>query len=86
MVRLNVLVECVCERRWHECRLSRFPIFEKKIWTCSSQVMFLFNIAIDTNDCLTNPCQHDGSCKDGINGYTCSCVAGYEGADCETGE
>ena len=31
------------------------------------------------------PCFHDGTCMDGINTYTCECVAGYDGDQCETG-
>ena len=42
---------------------------------------------VDIDECLSNPCQHGGSCADTINGYTCSsCEAGYVGPDCETGE
>ena len=32
------------------------------------------------------PCQNGGTCSDGVNEYTCGCVAGYTGDDCETSE
>ena len=38
----------------------------------------------DIDECLTKPCQHDGTCTDGINSYTCSCQNGYTGVNCET--
>ena len=30
------------------------------------------------------PCQNSGTCTDGDNTYTCACVAGFTGTDCET--
>ena len=40
---------------------------------------------LDIDDCATSPCQNGGSCTDQVNGYTCSCVDGYDGTNCETG-
>jgi hypothetical protein len=34
------------------------------------------------NNCATNPCQHGGSCSNGVGTYTCSCTAGYTGTNC----
>ena len=50
--------------------------------------MYMQNSCIlpsDTNDCDPNPCQNGGACTDEVNVYSCACVAGYEGGDCETG-
>ena len=33
----------------------------------------------DVNDCAGNPCQNGAQCVDGVNSYTCTCAAGYEG-------
>ena len=35
------------------------------------------------NDCLNSPCMNEGTCTDGINGYTCTCPSGLAGYDCE---
>ena len=40
---------------------------------------------VDIDECATSPCQNSGSCTDQINGYTCNCLDGYDGTDCETG-
>ena len=39
--------------------------------------------AID--ECANNPCQNGGVCLDDVNGYKCTCKAGYTGSDCEIG-
>ena len=41
-------------------------------------------IVADTDDCSGDPCQNGGTCSDGVNSHSCSCVPGYEGANCET--
>ena len=38
----------------------------------------------DVDECSSNPCENGGTCNDGINEYSCQCVAGYTGANCET--
>nr|XP_024214483.1 protein crumbs [Halyomorpha halys] len=39
---------------------------------------------IDVDECLSSPCQHGGTCTDGINRFTCSCGrTGYTGQMCE---
>ncbi|XP_028403035.1 uncharacterized protein LOC114525803 isoform X3 [Dendronephthya gigantea] len=43
-------------------------------------------IACDTrpNPCLSNPCQHGGTCnRNGAGGYTCACNNGFSGFHCE---
>ena len=32
---------------------------------------------IDIDECVTNPCLNDGTCVDGVNGFTCECIDGY---------
>ncbi len=38
----------------------------------------------DLDECSSNPCQNGGTCADGVNKYTCNCVAGYVGTRCQT--
>ncbi len=35
---------------------------------------------------MSEPCENGGSCTDGVNNYTCSCLPGFAGANCETGQ
>uniref|UniRef100_H2ZD24 EGF-like domain-containing protein n=1 Tax=Ciona savignyi TaxID=51511 RepID=H2ZD24_CIOSA len=37
-----------------------------------------FNI----DDCAANPCVN-GACTDGVNSYTCTCTAGWQGTNCD---
>jgi len=38
----------------------------------------------DIDECESDPCKHAGTCVDGIDSYTCTCIPGYTGHDCET--
>jgi len=37
---------------------------------------------IDIDECVGDPCQHDGTCVDQANGFTCRCLSGYTGKLC----
>ncbi|KAK2187347.1 hypothetical protein NP493_169g05041 [Ridgeia piscesae] len=39
--------------------------------------------AID--ECDSNPCKNGATCNNGFDVYTCTCMAGYTGYNCETG-
>ena len=41
---------------------------------------------LDINECSSTPCQNGGTCTDAVNSYTCACVPGYTGTNCETGD
>ena len=43
-------------------------------------------LSIDTDECASSPCQNGGTCTDGVDAYTCACVSGWEGEECQTGE
>jgi len=40
----------------------------------------------DIDECSSNPCVNGGTCTDQVNGYTCACTAGWQGADCDKGK
>ena len=42
--------------------------------------------ALDIDDCAPNPCMNGGACTDGIDSSNCTCVAGFNGTNCETSE
>ncbi len=62
--------------RWHRIQDSW-----GKIRINASDYIFVS----DVNECVSAPCQHNGTCQDQINGYSCLCMAGYTGTQCETG-
>ncbi|CAH1782710.1 unnamed protein product [Owenia fusiformis] len=37
----------------------------------------------DIDECASSPCLNGGTCVDGVNGYTCGCIPGYEGLHCD---
>ena len=39
---------------------------------------------VDIDECESIPCQNGGNCSDGIAGYTCDCIPGHTGENCET--
>ena len=52
-------------------------------FTMTSIVIVLFS---DINECDTDPCENSGSCNNTVGSFTCTCVAGYEGATCQSGK
>ncbi|XP_076447761.1 uncharacterized protein LOC143284711 [Babylonia areolata] len=38
----------------------------------------------DIDECHSNPCRNGGTCRDGVNSYTCDCLPGFNGTHCET--
>ena len=49
-------------------------------------IIFLFSCLEDINECESNPCGAHGICTDLVNGFNCTCLDGYTGDVCETGE
>lgn len=37
----------------------------------------------NVNECLSYPCQNEGTCEDRVNGYMCQCKEGWTGDTCE---
>ncbi len=44
----------------------------------------VINEPAQCNKCFSQPCQNGGSCASRFVGYTCMCVAGYSGVNCQT--
>ena len=40
---------------------------------------------VDINECESNPCKNRATCEDKVNSYSCKCMAGYTGTNCESG-
>jgi len=40
---------------------------------------------LDFDACASTPCQNSGNCVNQVNGYSCTCVAGYTGPMCQIG-
>ena len=40
---------------------------------------------VEINECNSSPCGNGGNCGDDLNSYTCGCVTGYIGMNCESG-
>ena len=47
-------------------------------------ITIIADYVVDVDECVSSPCQNGGNCTDGVNGYKCACVDGYEGDTCET--
>jgi formylglycine-generating enzyme required for sulfatase activity len=37
---------------------------------------------VNIDDCASRPCQNGGTCTDQVNGFACSCAAGFTGPTC----
>ncbi|KAJ8041493.1 Hyalin [Holothuria leucospilota] len=44
---------------------------------------FNLSYTVDPDDCNPNPCQNGGICDDLNRNYSCMCLPGFEGRDCE---
>ncbi|XP_077199817.1 vitamin K-dependent protein Z [Paroedura picta] len=70
----NLERECLEERcSYEEAR----EVFEDRERTNT-----FWNVYFDGQQCSSNPCLHNGVCKDNIRSYTCTCDDGYEGRNC----
>eukprot|EP01052_Picozoa_sp_SAG31_P008962 SAG31_NODE_461_length_15359_cov_8.989253_1_plen_2385_part_10 len=42
------------------------------------------NCDVETYECESSPCAHNGICEETTHGYSCECQPGYSGDNCET--
>ncbi|KAJ7403912.1 hypothetical protein WISP_148770 [Willisornis vidua] len=81
-----------CHQRFSPCELPYNPCINNS--TCLAQVdgnpMCICKkgfegtyCEVNSNECISHPCQNEGLCVDGINHYRCSCQHGFTGTLCE---
>ena len=44
-----------------------------------------FSTFSDVDECTNFPCSNGGTCTNTVGSYTCQCVTGYTGTNCEQG-
>ncbi|KAL4636287.1 hypothetical protein GN956_G13826 [Arapaima gigas] len=76
------------ERECNEERCSREEareIFENEEKTWLLLLTVFMCLCSDGDACEAKPCINRGVCKDGLQGYTCFCLPGFQGHNCEIG-
>ena len=46
----------------------------------------IFVLVLDIDECACSPCTNGGTCIDEIDYFTCECMSGFTGDQCETSE
>ncbi|XP_040904064.1 coagulation factor IXa [Toxotes jaculatrix] len=78
---LEELLEGNLER---ECIEERCDLEEaRETFENDEKTMEFWAGYVDGNQCQPNPCRNQGSCKDHLGSYTCTCQLGFAGRDCE---
>ena len=42
-------------------------------------------LVLEIDLCANSPCENNGTCQNFKTYYTCTCLAGFQGVNCETG-
>ncbi|MED6255067.1 hypothetical protein ATANTOWER_004183 [Ataeniobius toweri] len=71
----NLERECLEEK----CNLEE----AREIFENDQKTMEFWSGYVDANQCTSSPCLNQGSCKDHLGHYTCTCVSGFTGKNCE---
>ncbi|KAF5902620.1 coagulation factor X-like, partial [Clarias magur] len=67
-----------------ECREERCSYEEaREIFEDVQKTNEFWNVYVDGDACLSNPCLNKGLCKDAVGKYTCSCPELFRGYNCE---
>ena len=80
--------KCTCPCYRKSTYINCLQVIDLSTFKNNSPCCFLVSYypLTDIDECNSTLCQNGGTCTDGVNSYTCACVAGYEGDNCETGE
>ena len=46
-------------------------------------ILIFYNIDLDIDECSDGPCLNGGTCNDMIDAYSCTCVLGFNGTNCD---
>ena len=65
--------------------MSQFPYAENNT-LIMSKVNWIVFFVTDVNECVSNPCQYNGTCRDNLGYYTCRCPEYRTGNVCQYGE
>uniref|UniRef100_A0A3B5MCR7 Coagulation factor IX n=1 Tax=Xiphophorus couchianus TaxID=32473 RepID=A0A3B5MCR7_9TELE len=71
----NLERECIEEK----CNLEE----AREIFENDEKTMAFWSRYVDGNQCASSPCLNQGSCKDHLGYYICTCVSGFTGTNCE---
>ena len=63
--------------------IGKLKAFSLQVGKLISLILILVSFFLDINECQPDPCVN-GTCIDQINGYNCTCNAGYTGRNCST--
>ena len=77
---MSTLVMFMSSSSLSSCR--RTSVRATRVNTCHVHVVVI-SVLLQTNECESDPCQHDGTCRDLVNGFTCDCLPEYNGTLCE---
>lgn len=69
------------ERECFEERCSKEEA--REVFEDNQKTEDFWTIYYDGDQCKPNPCEHGGTCKDKIGGYSCMCTDIYSGINCE---
>lgn len=66
--------------------LSSLSAFHYNCWFCFSVIFFFISLNAGIDECASHPCRHGGTCRDGVNMFSCFCSPGFTGQMCQTGK